>query len=82
MSRIKKIKYSDIPLEFTIAHRNEAEGFCDKQTQIVCYCGRLATGLHTISCSKYRAHFQRYIENIYNNHIKESKKWQEKQTNF
>ena len=67
MSKSKKVKYGDIPLEFTLAHRREAEDFCDSQTNIFCYCGRLATGFHTSSCRKYRAHFQRFIENLYNN---------------
>lgn len=70
MSRIKKIKYVDIPLDFILAHRREAESFCDEQTNIICYCGRLATGLHISSCRMYRAKFQRYIENIYNNQNK------------
>lgn len=34
MSRQKKIKFGEIPLEFTLAHRQEAEDFCDEQTSV------------------------------------------------
>lgn len=71
MNRQKNIKFGEIPLEFVIAHRREAEDFCDRQTEIFCYCGKLATGFHTNSCRQYRSHFQKYIENIYNNQNKE-----------
>lgn len=66
MPRLKKIKYKDIPLEFRLQHRREAEDFCDSQTSLLCYCGRLASGLHTSSCRKYRQHFERFIENKFN----------------
>lgn len=71
MSRQKKIKFGEIPLDYVLLHRREAEDFCDEQTNVFCYCGKFATGFHTSSCRQYRAHFQRYIENIYNNKNKE-----------
>ena len=61
------VKYKDIPFEFVIENWNKAVEFCDNQTSLFCYCGRLATGLHTNSCKKFIAHVQRYIENLYNN---------------
>lgn len=72
MPRLKKIKYKDIPLEFRLAHRKEAEDFCDGQTSWWCYCGRLATGLHTSTCRQYRKHFEQFIENKFNTQQKEA----------
>lgn len=34
--------------------RKKAIQKCDDETPMLCYCGRLATGLHTQSCSKFR----------------------------
>lgn len=58
----KMVKYANIPLSFRIQHQQEAEDFCDSQTLLRCYCGRLATGMHTRSCRKYRQHVERFVE--------------------
>lgn len=60
------VKYGDIPLNFTIAHRTEIQKQCDNETSLFCYCGRLATGLHISVCSQYRKHFQTKMEELYN----------------
>lgn len=62
-----KVKYKDIPLEFVLKNWDKAIEFCDSQTSWWCYCGRLATGLHTNSCKQFITHVHRYIENLYNN---------------
>ncbi len=62
-----KVKYKDIPFEFVTENWNKAVDFCDRQTSIFCYCGRIASGLHTNSCKQFIAHVHRYIENLYNN---------------
>ena len=61
-----RIKYKDIPFEFKTSNWNKAVEFCDNQTTLFCYCGRLATGLHTNSCKKFIEHVHRFIENLYN----------------
>lgn len=43
----KMVKYANIPINFRIQYQREAEEFCDSQTSWWCYCGKLATGLHT-----------------------------------
>lgn len=64
------VKFKDIPLEFVTAHRLEIEDKCDKETSLWCYCGRLATGLHTSTCRQYRKHFQIKMEEAYNDSIR------------
>lgn len=61
-----RIKYKDIPFEFKTSNWNKAVEFCDNQTTMFCYCGRLATGLHTNNCKKFIEHVHRFIENLYN----------------
>lgn len=65
----KWVKFGDIPLEFTAAHRTEIENACDNETSWWCYCGRLATGLHTSTCRQYRKHFQSKMEELYNSSL-------------
>lgn len=62
-----KVKYKDIPFKFVNENWNNAVEYCDKQTPLICFCGRLATGFHTNSCKKFINHVHRYIENLYNN---------------
>ena len=62
-----KVKYKDIPFLFVNENWNKAVDYCDKQTPMFCYCGRLATGFHINSCRKFITHVHRYIENLYNN---------------
>ncbi len=68
-----KIKYKDIPFEFKTSNWSKAVEFCDNQTSLFCYCGRLATGFHTNSCKKFIEHVQMFIENLYNQNKKEVK---------
>lgn len=42
--------------------RQKAIEKCDDETPYVCYCGRLATGLHTQSCSKFCEKVDRYTK--------------------
>lgn len=62
-----KVKYKDIPFEFVTENWNKAVDFCDEQTSVFCYCGRIASGLHTNNCKQFISHVHRYIENLYNN---------------
>lgn len=64
------VKFKDIPLEFVTAHRKEVQDECDNETSWWCYCGRLATGLHTSTCRLFNKHFQTKMEEIYNDSIR------------
>lgn len=44
--------------------RQKAIDRCDDETPLKCYCGRLATGLHTNSCRKFQAKVARYTKEI------------------
>lgn len=44
--------------------RQKAIERCDDETPIKCYCGRLATGLHTNSCKKFQAKVDKYTKEI------------------
>lgn len=35
---------------------------CDEETPYACYCGRLATGLHTSRCKKYQSKVKKYTK--------------------
>ena len=37
---------------------------CDEETPLWCYCGQLATGLHTDRCSKFQAKVRKYTKEI------------------
>ena len=67
MDKVKKIKFSQIPTEFVCNNWQNAVDFCDKQTEIFCYCGKIASGFHTSNCRQFLKHVQSYIENLYNN---------------
>lgn len=60
------VKFSDIPTEFVCAHSTEIENACDEETSLWCYCGRIATGLHTSTCRQYRKHYMTKMEELYN----------------
>ena len=62
----KWVKFKDIPVEFVAAHRTEIACACDKETFLRCYCGMLATSLHTSTCRQYRKHYQTKMEELYN----------------
>lgn len=47
--------------------RKKAIEKCDNETPLKCYCGRLATGLHTNSCRKFQAKVSRYTKEILKN---------------
>lgn len=40
--------------------RKSALDRADSETSIFCYCGRLATGLHTVNCRRFREKLDRY----------------------
>lgn len=44
--------------------RQKAIERCDEETPLKCYCGRLATGLHTNSCKKFQAKVDKYTREI------------------
>ena len=37
---------------------------CDNETPLWCYCGQLATGLHTDRCRKFQAKVRKYTKEI------------------
>lgn len=37
---------------------------CDNETPLWCYCGQLATGLHTNGCRKFQAKVREYAKEI------------------
>ncbi len=41
--------------------KEEAIKELDEQTPIFCFCGRLATGLHTMNCGKFRKKMETLI---------------------
>lgn len=60
-----RITYKDIPLGFKLSNKNKAIEYCDMQTPMSCYCGRLATGLHTSSCRKFQSKVQSRLLELY-----------------
>lgn len=68
-----KITYEDVPMGFAWMHRAECEAECDNETSLRCYCGRLATGLHTMNCSRYRKKLQAKITARYRAALKAMK---------
>lgn len=44
--------------------RQKAIDRCDDETPFRCYCGRLATGLHTNNYRKFQAKVARYTKEI------------------
>ena len=68
-----KIAYEDVPLEFAMKHRAECEAECDNETSFKCYCGRLATGLHTMNCSRFKKKLQAKITARYRATLKAMK---------
>lgn len=65
-----KIKYEDVPFEFALKHRAQAEAECDAETPMFCYCKRLATGFHTQTCRRYISHLQSKIVKLYKESLK------------
>lgn len=45
----------EFPTELYNRYSPRAIELCDGETSMFCYCGRLATGLHTMSCRKFAA---------------------------
>lgn len=65
-----KIKFKDIPLDFVCENRYKVEDELDRMTSLFCFCGRLATGLHTRTCRKYISKFQNKILELYKDNVK------------
>ena len=60
-----KLTFDKIPLDYVCFNRDYVESILDKYTPIKCFCGRLATGLHVASCSKYRSKFKEKMVEFY-----------------
>lgn len=43
----------EFPTELLNKYYARGVELCDAETPMVCYCGRLATGLHTMHCSRF-----------------------------
>lgn len=61
------IKFISIPTDFVLDNWKKAIDFCDDQTEIFCYCGRLATGFHTSNCKQFLKHVQNHIVCLFEN---------------
>ena len=46
-------KSKKLPTELLNKYYARGVELCDAETSIFCYCGRLATGLHTMHCSRF-----------------------------
>ena len=46
-------KSKEFPTELLNKYYARGVELCDAETPMVCYCGRLATGLHTMHCSRF-----------------------------
>ena len=68
-----RITYEDVPIAFAAKHRAECEAECDSETSLTCYCGRLATGFHTMNCSRYKKKLQAKITARYRAALKTMK---------
>ena len=49
-------KSKELPSELLNKYYAREVELCDAETSMFCYCGRLATGLHTMSCRKFASH--------------------------
>lgn len=56
MKKDEKIRWlvENVPSLYDKA-KVDAIKICDEQTAFFCYCGRLATGLHTLNCCKFQS---------------------------
>lgn len=45
----------EFPTELLNKYYARGMELCDAETPMICYCGRLASGLHTMHCSKFRS---------------------------
>lgn len=65
------ITFKNVPTSFVLENWQNAVNHCDEQTTIFCYCGKLATGLHTSSCKKFLRAVQNFITERYKETIKQ-----------
>lgn len=63
------ITYKDVPTNFVLSNWNNAVEHCDKQTSMFCFCGKIATGLHTSSCKTFLRAVQKFITERYKEKI-------------
>lgn len=50
-----KTKSKELPTEIMCKYYSKAVELCYAATPMFCYCGRIATGLHTMHCTKFAA---------------------------
>ncbi len=43
----------ELPTELLNKYYARGVELCDAETSMFCYCGRLATGLHTMHCARF-----------------------------
>ena len=60
-----KLTFKDIPLDYVSYNRDYVESLLDAATPMWCFCGSLATGLHTSRCSKYQSKFRAKMVEFY-----------------
>lgn len=65
------IKFKDVPTSFVCENWKKALDYCDNQTPMFCYCGKLATALHTNRCKTFIGRLQKFITERYKETIKQ-----------
>lgn len=60
-----KITFKEIPLDYVLCNRDYVESVLDAATPMWCFCGQLATGLHTSRCSRYQSKFRAKMVEFY-----------------
>lgn len=60
-----KLTFNQIPLDYVSYNRDYVESLLDAVTPMWCFCGSLATGLHTSRCSKYQSKFRAKMVEFY-----------------
>lgn len=61
-----KLAFKDIPTDYVVTNSEYVESILDVATPIWCFCGKLATGLHTSRCRKYQGKFREKMVEFYN----------------
>lgn len=61
-----KLTFKEIPLDYVSYNRDYVESVLDAVTPMWCFCGQLATGLHTSRCPRYQSKFRAKMVEFYN----------------
>lgn len=61
-----KFTFNKIPLDYVSFNHDYVESVLDAATPMWCFCGQLATGLHTSRCTRYQSKFRSKMVEFYN----------------